>query len=408
MSAFRFRLRDKFQPVSVAEYRALAQRRLPQLAWAYLDGAADDLWARQQNQDRFRAWRLRQRVLSGVTQPKLATTIIDTEVAMPVALAPTGLAGLTHWSGELAIARAAESAGTRCVLSTASSYTLEEVAQASAQRHWFQLYPWGDRVMVADLIDRAKAAGYSALIVTVDVPVQGNRQSERHNGMGLPLKLDVRRCLDFARHPRWLAGVARHGRVVPVHFVPGNLARIQVQRSPSGVGRRIEAAAATQRRVMQNDLNWADLEWMREKWSGPLLVKGLLDADDAERAVVQLGASGVIVSNHGGRQLDRAVATIDALPAIADRVGDRAQVYLDGGIRRGTDVVTALCLGADGVFIGRPYLYGLAAEGQQGVQRILEIFAEEIKRALILMGCEDVRQLDRSWLVPGAADPNAV
>lgn len=404
--AFTFRLRDPAPPVSVEAWRRLARQKLPNLAWSYLDGGADDHVTLDGNVAGFRDWRLRQRVLTGVSKPDLSATMAATRVAMPVALAPTGAAGLSHWTGDPAAHRAAERAGTRAVLSTASSYTLEEVAEASDANHWFQLYPFGNRQKVGSLLSRAKAAGYTALFVTVDVPVLGNRESERTSGMTHPWTLTPGRVANMASRPAWLRAVLAKRRIAAIHYRERE-AEKQREGLLSGIRDAIQgaaddalASAENQARFMQGDLHWSDLAWMRDHWDGPLYVKGVLDPEDAVKAVDEIGCQGVVVSNHGGRQLDRCLPTIDALPAIVDRIGDRGEVYLDGGVRRGTDVITALALGAKGVFIGRPYLYGLAAAGETGVAAILEIFRAEMERALVLMGCPCVAALDRSWLIP--------
>jgi L-lactate dehydrogenase (cytochrome)/(S)-mandelate dehydrogenase len=402
-TAFALKLKDPAPPISVEAWRKLARRRLPDLAWNYLDGGADDLVSVRENMTSFSRWRLRQRCLTGVKMPKLSAVMARTELALPVALAPTGASGLSHWTGDVAATRAAEQAGTRACLSTASSYTLEEVAEATEQDHWFQLYPLGNREKVGSLMARAQSCGYTAMFVTVDVPVVGNREGERTAGMTRPWTLTPSRALNMLSRPAWVRDVIWRNRTVAVHYRERDeewrafgLDKIkQAFRAP---GADAIAAAEAQARYMQGDLHWDDLAWMRDRWPGPLYVKGVLDPDDAERAVDQIGCEGVVVSNHGGRQLDRTLATIDALPAIVERIGDRAEVYLDGGVRRGTDVITALCLGAKGVFIGRPYLYGLAVAQEAGVAAVLEIFRAEMERALILMGCESVAALDRSWL----------
>ncbi len=408
--AFNFTLTDRSPPVSIDAWRQRARKRLPQLAWNYVDGGADDEVTLSNNENDFLRWRLRQRSLTGITAPRLTTAMADDTLALPIALAPTGAAGLSHWSGDLAATRAAEANGTRAVLSTASSYTLEEVAEATDANHWFQLYPFGNREKVSQLMQRARAAGYTALFVTVDVPALGNREGERRAGMTRPWTLTPSRVLNFACHPRWTWEMLKHQRIAAVHYLERDEGQSSnalqgFRQTIAGAANDAIASADAQARYMQGDLHWDDLAWMREQWQGPLYVKGILDADDAARAVDQIGADGVVVSNHGGRQLDRTLSAVQALPAIAARIGDRADVYLDGGIRRGTDVITALALGAKGVFIGRPYLYGLAAGGEQGVSSVLEIFRSEMERAMILMGCADVSQLDASWLHPVDSQP---
>ena len=403
--AITLRWRDPVTRLSVENWRQAAQRRLPALAWAYVEGGADDQVTRDANVLGFRRWRLRQRCLTGVGIPDLATQMVGETLRLPVALAPTGGAGLSHWSGDPAAHRAADAAGSRAILSTAASYTLEEVAAACDRPQWFQLYPFGDRERVGGLLDRARAAGYSALFVTVDVPVLGNREGERRAGMTAPWTMTPPRLANMLMRPRWLHGVIRHRRLAPVHYrepLPDGRPPPRPTDMLSAAFRAAgDAARGTEnlQRFMQGDLHWDDLAWLRDRWRGPLYVKGVLDPDDAAKAIDTIGATGIVVSNHGGRQLDRALASIEALPAIAARIGGRGEVLFDGGIRRGTDVITALCLGATGVLIGRPYLYGLAAGGEAGVAAVLEIFRREIARALVLMGCPGVAALDRSWVI---------
>ncbi len=399
MPIFRLKLRSDVSPVSVEAWRQEARRKLPGMVWGYLEGGADDLTTVAENMSGFRKWRLRQRILTGITSPDLSTNVAGTQIALPVGLAPTGAPGTSHYTGDIAIARAAEAMGTRLIFSTAGSYLMEDVAKATEQNHWFQLYPLGNRDRVAQLIMRAQAAGYTALFVTVDVPTLGNREGERQWPLQMPWTITPSRALNMLSRSRWLYEALKHKRMAAVHYLESMTA------APSAAEKVLAAAvdaansAATLARQMQGDLSWADLAWMRDLWKGPLYVKGVLDPDDAARAVDEFGAQGVVVSNHGGRQLDRCLASIDALPAIVDRIGNRADVFLDGGVRRGTDVITALCLGARAVFVGRPYLYGLAANGEAGVRSVLEIFRDEIRRDLILMGCPSVSALNRSWLI---------
>ena len=399
MAAFRFRLSSEAARLNIADWRAAARRVLPPMAWSYVDGGADDLLTLAENESAFCQWRLRQRVLTGVSASDLSTIIAGTPVSLPVGLAPTGASGLSHWSGDVAIARAAEARGTRLVFSTAGSYLMEDVAAATAENHWFQLYPIGDRQRVGGLIDRARAAGYTALFITVDVPVLGNREGEKRWHFQMPWTVTPARALRLVPHARWIYQAVTRKRLAAVHYLEAAQASAGMT---SGLADAAASSAALQRQ-MQGDLSWDDLTWMRDRWIGPMYVKGVMDPDDAARAVDEIGAQGVVVSNHGGRQLDRTLATIDALPAIVERIGDRAEVYLDGGVRRGTDVVTALALGARAVFIGRPYLYGLAAGGQGGVEAVIDIFRDEIARTLALMGCPSVAALDRSWLIPKPA-----
>lgn len=391
---FKFRLRHEVSPGSVADWREKAKARLPIPAWNYVEGGAEDLVTIGENMASFRKWRLKTRVLTGLSNPDMKTMVAGTEIAIPLGLAPTGGMGVSHWTGDKAAARAAEAAGTRLIYSTAGAYLLEEVAGATEQDHWFQLYAIGDRARVSRLIERAEAAGYTALFVTVDVPVLGNREGERRWPFQMPWTLTPARALHMAAHWRWVRDAIFRKRLAAVHYVES----VEAADPLDGI-RKAAASAEEMKKQILGDLRWADLAWIRELWKGPLYVKGVLDPDDAAYAVDVIGAQGVVVSNHGGRQLDRCLSSIDALSAVVDRVGDRAEVFLDGGVRRGADVVVALCLGARAVFIGRPYLYGLAGGGEAGVRSVLQIFTEEIRRTLVLMGCPSVTELDRSWLI---------
>jgi L-lactate dehydrogenase (cytochrome) len=391
VGAFQYKFRLPAERVSVADWREAARNALPRMVWAYVENGADSCRTAERNEHAYRDYTLRQRALTGVKSPTLATAIGGESLTMPVMLAPTGLAGLSHWTGDLACARAAEAAGTRYVLSTGSSYTLEEVASATSAPRWFQLYPFGDRNKVDSLLERASRAGYTSLFLTVDVPVRGNRETERRSGLTVPPTLTVAGLLDLMLHPRWTYQALVHRRTAAIHYVEGD------RHSGDAAVKSVQAQA----RAMQPSLNWEDLQWVRSRWQGRLYVKGILDADDAQRAVEHGGADGIVVSNHGGRQLDGALATLDALPAIAARVGRSTEVLLDGGIRRGIDVVIAMCLGARGVFVGRPYVYALAAAGQRGVSQVLNLFRTDLERTLILMGCASVGELDAEWLAHG-------
>lgn len=390
--AFKYKLSSKPGPITIEDYRRLAHRAVPDMVWAYVDYGAEDMHTLRANRDAFDRYALRARVLTGNEGSDLSVTVGGETISLPVLLAPTGMVGLSHWTGELGAAQAAERAGTLSIASTAGSYSYEEIAQGTEKNHFFQLYPWRDlqagrHDLTLSLMQRAKRAGYQAMFVTVDVQVIGNRESERKRGMGNPPVITPARVLNAAVRPNWWVNYLRHGRISARNLVESVGARAAM------------ASLRTQYTMMRPELNWDDFKWMRENWDGPLYIKGVLDAEDAEIAV-NLGATGVVVSNHGGRQLDGAVAALDALPAIADRVGQRAEVLLDGGIRRGADVVKALCLGADAVCIGRPYIYGMAARGSAGAEDVINIFRTEISRSLTLMGVHSVKELDRSWLLP--------
>jgi L-lactate dehydrogenase (cytochrome)/(S)-mandelate dehydrogenase len=389
---FQYRLRNPREPMTVADYRELARRKVPDMVWAYVDYGAEDLVTLQANRSAFDRYRLRTKVLSGNKADDLSAQVAGEPVSFPVLLGPVGLLGLAHHTGERGAAQAAERAGTLSVVSTSASYSFEEVSGATDRPHFFQLYPWADlnsgrHDLTLSLMQRAQRAGFRAMFVTVDVPTQGNRESERRRGMGKPPVITPARVLDAARRPAWWTTFLLHQRISQRNLVDG------------GGGRAAMRSLDKAYTMMRPELDWSDFSWMRDHWDGPLYVKGILDADDAARAV-DLGADGVVVSNHGGRQLDGAVASLDALPAVVARVGERAEVLLDGGIRRGTDVVKALCLGATAVLIGRPYVYGLAARGPAGVEHVLGILHEEVRRAMVLMGVNSVKELTPDRLAP--------
>lgn len=385
MAVFDYRWRAPERLVSVEDYRRAARKRLPEMVWHFVDGGADDLVTRDDNRAAFSRWSLRPRVLAGVAEPDLATTVAGVPVSSPILLAPTGFTGLAHWRGDVAAARAAERHGTRYVLSTMSSWSIEEMARETAEDHFFQLYPHGGSV-TRSLLDRAWHAGVRVLFVTVDVPVVGNREAERRTGMGKPPVLTPRRALDVARHPRWLYELLRHQRVSGRNLV-----------AAGGVRAAVETVEVQSRELLRATLSWDDLRLLRDLWRGRLFVKGILDPSDAAHAVAA-GADGVVVSNHGGRQLDCVPAAVDALPDVVAEVGDRVEVLFDGGIRRGSDVVKALALGARAVLVGRPYVYGLAVGGEDGVRRVLDILGEELQRTMTLMGVPSAADLDGSLL----------
>jgi isopentenyl diphosphate isomerase/L-lactate dehydrogenase-like FMN-dependent dehydrogenase len=361
-----------------------AKRRLPKVVFDYIDGGADDEYTERENSKAFERWQLLPRILVDVSKRSSAVTLFGEELALPVLLAPTGMAGYASPLGELAAARAAEQMGTRLVVSTASAYSIEEVATATEAGHWFQLYPWGDRGLMEGLVTRARSAGYSTLCVTVDVPVTGNRERDKRNGFTTQPRITANSAFNMVRHPRWLAGFLRHRR-----FTMRNLEGARVWNAVETTNKFVN--------LFNPQMNWGDLAWLRQQWDGPLLIKGLSNPDDASLAV-DVGCDGVIVSNHGGRQLDGGPATIDLLPAVVERVAGRVPVLVDGGIRRGGDVVKALCLGANACLIGRPYLYGLAVGGEEGVRAVLECFRREIDTTLALLGCPVARALDATYV----------
>lgn len=370
--------------LTVADLRAAARRRLPRMVFDFVDGGAEDESTLRENRRGFADVAFRPRVLVDVRERPQAVQVLGQDLAMPVILGPTGLTRMVGRDGEKAAAVAAERFGTVSVVSSGSSVSLEDVAASVAVPQWFQLYPWGDRATIESLIGRARACGYRVMVVTVDVPVVGAREKDLRNGLTVPPRVNPRTGWDVLSHPQWLAELLRGPKVTFANFT-GLVPR---SRGVSGL------AAATQG-LLNPGHTWADLAWMAEQWGGPVLLKGVMTAEDARRAV-DVGCAGIAVSNHGGRQADSLPGSLDVLGEIVDAVGDSADVLLDGGIRRGTDVVKALALGARACMTGRPWLYGLAAGGTPGVTRVLEILHGEIDRTLALLGRPGVASLDRS------------
>ena len=377
---------------NVADARARARRVLPRVVFDYVDGAADDEVTMAENELAFRRLAFRPRVGFDTGEPQLATTVLGTDVAFPVLLAPCGLVRLMHPDGAHGVAGAATSRQTAWVLSSVAGVTLEDAAGGGGHR-WFQLYSSGGRDEARSIVERAEAAGYEALVVTIDTPALGNRERDARNGVRSPLRLDAHTAVALGpqvlARPRWAWRMIRDG--VSVTRRPGR-AEASGRSTPSG-----GLAAAGAVAMLASPFTWSDVEWLRGRWSKPLLVKGVLRGDDARHAA-DAGADAVIVSNHGGRQLDGAPATARVLPEVVDAVGDRVEVLMDGGVRRGGDVVKALALGARAVFVGRPYLYGLAVNGQLGVEQVLDVLRQEMARTMRLLGCGSVKELDRSYL----------
>jgi L-lactate dehydrogenase (cytochrome) len=372
---------------NIAELRTAARREVPRAVFDFLDGGAEDEVTLRANEADLAALRLAPRVLAGTDEVDLSTAVFGRRLAIPLIGAPTGLTGLLHPRGELAVARAVDRAGSLYALSALASTSIEELAREVPGPSWFQLYLWRDRGITRDLVQRAQASGYGALVVTVDVPRLGSRDRDRRNSFGVPPRLTPQLFADSLRRPRWTSRTLRDPRVMP-----GSIAAARE-------GGAADPASHVNFINGQFDpaLTWADIAWARAEWAGPLVVKGILRPDDARRAVVA-GADGVVVSNHGGRQLDGAVSGIAALPAVVDAVGGVAEVFMDGGIRRGTDIVKALALGARACLIGRALVYGLAAGGDAGTERALTILVEELRLALALAGCNSVAELDRTLL----------
>jgi L-lactate dehydrogenase (cytochrome) len=375
---------------SALDYRELARRRLPHFLFEYIDGGSYAEVTLRRNVADLEAIALRQRVLRDVSTLDLSTSLFGEAMRLPIALGPIGLAGMNARRGETQAARAAAQAGIPFCLSTVSLCAIDEVAKASVQPFWFQLYMIRDRGFMVDLIERAKAAGCTALLFTVDLPLPGSRYRDMRSGLsGAPgWRGDLRRTLQSLARPGWAYDVGLRGRP---HRL-GNLA--PVLGKVSGLGDYL----GWLRDNFDPSCTWADLDFIRKTWDGPLIIKGVLDVDDA-RSAVGAGADGIVVSNHGGRQLDGVMSSARALPAIADAVGDKLTVLADGGVRSGLDVVRLMALGAKGVLLGRAWVYALAAGGEAGVAHVLELFEAEMKVALTLTGCTSVRDIDRDMLV---------
>ncbi|GAC1430561.1 MAG: alpha-hydroxy acid oxidase [Terriglobales bacterium] len=374
--------------VNIEDLRRLAQRRLPKVVFDYLDGGAERELTLKENCSSFQAITFRPRHAVAVGECDLRTTVLRTELSLPVILAPIGYSRLMHPGGEVAAARAAGDTGTAYILSTISGHKLEDVKSGSCGPVWYQLYLVGGREAAESAIQRARTAGFAALVVTIDTPVAGMRERDVRNGMSELLTGSMFAKVPFLSqvfsHPRWLASFLADGGVPKLENVilPGK-----------GGMPMVDVGTALRRSVV----TWEDIRWIAKSWSLPIVIKGVLTVEDARRAV-DLGATAIVVSNHGGRQLDGVSASIRALPEIAAAVGDETEVLMDGGIRRGSDIVKAICLGARAVLIGRAYAYGLAAAGGVGVCRALQILREDLNRTLILLGCRSIRELDASYV----------
>lgn len=364
------------------DLRRLAMRRAPRAIFDYVDRGSYDETTIRANRADLDALRLRQRVMIDVDARTLRSTMLGEAVTMPVGLAPTGLTGIMHPDGEILAARAAQAFGVPFTLSTMSICSIEAVAAAVEKPFWFQLYVMRDRGFAAALIERAKAARCSALMLTADLQIQGQRHRDLKNGLTVPPKLTLANLLDIATKPRWALGMLR-----TPHKGFGNLADA-LPRGSGGLSTLSQWIASQ----FDPTLGWNDVAWVRSRWPGKLIVKGILDPDDA-RAAVAAGADAVVVSNHGGRQLDGAPSSIAALPSIADAIGDACEVWLDSGVRSGQDVVKALALGAQATLIGKAFLYGLGALGERGVATALELIRKELDVSLALTGTRDVREV---------------
>jgi L-lactate dehydrogenase (cytochrome) len=374
---------------NIADLRKRARRSLPRMVFDYIDGGADDEVTLRGNDERFRDYQLTWNALSNISTISTSTTVLGSPTAQPFVICPTATSRLFNpVAGELAVARAARAAGLIYSLSTLATTTVEDVAAVNAGPKWFQIYVWKDRGLVREMLARAKAAGFTAAILTVDVPVAGNRERDRYNDFTIPPRITPRTAAQALACPGYLWKLWTTPPVRPenvVHAVPS-------------IGSGMIDFLNSQ---LDHALTWDDTAWMIDAWGGPFAIKGITTAADARRSI-DIGATGVWVSNHGGRQLDTSPPTIDVLERIVQAVGDRADVILDGGIRRGTDIIKALALGAKAVGIGRAYLYGLATAGEMGVAKAIALLAEELRRDMALMGCADLAAIRRDMLItPG-------
>ncbi len=375
---------------NIEDLRVLAQKRVPRMFYDYADSGSWTESTYRANEADFQSIKLRQRVAVNMENRSTATTMIGQDVAMPVAIAPTGLTGMQHADGEILAARAAKKFGVPFTLSTMSICSIEDVAQETGGHpFWFQLYMMKDRDYIERLINRAKAAHCSALVLTLDLQIIGQRHKDLKNGLSAPPKLTIANIINMMSKPRWglgMLGTKRHGFGNIVGHVKG----------VENMGSLSEWTA----KQFDPALNWGDVEWIKNRWGGKLILKGIQDVEDA-RMAVNSGADALIVSNHGGRQLDGASSSIRALPAIVDAVGSQIEVHMDGGIRSGQDVLKARALGARGTYIGRSFLYGLGAMGEAGVTKALEIIHKELDLTMAFCGHTNIKTVDKGILLPG-------
>lgn len=368
--------------VNVADIRRAAEARAHKLVFDYLDGGSGDERALAGNRAAFDDYRFRFRVLSGSDSADLTTTLLGHRLSVPFFASPTGANRLFHTEGERAVVRAFGELGTLYSLSTLSTVSIEEIAGIGTGPKWFQVYVWKDRGLVKEMMDRARAAGYSAIVLTVDLPTHGMRERDVRNGFTIPPRIGLRQVLGALRRPRWTWDYLTSAPIL--------LANLTDATPAMSLGAFVESQ-------LHPSFSWADAEWLLGEWSGPAVIKGVVRADDARQAVAT-GFDAIMVSNHGGRQLERSIAPLHALPAVVDAVGADAEVILDGGVRRGIDILTALALGARAVSFGRPYLYGLAAAGYPGVRRALEILHADLQRDMVLLGVTSVDQVTNDLL----------
>ncbi|MEP1217579.1 MAG: alpha-hydroxy acid oxidase [Marinobacter sp.] len=369
---------------NIADLRRAAKRRLPKGIFEYIDRGSEDEVALAHNRAAFDRLKLKTRVLEDLRDLNTDVELLGDASAIPLAIAPTGIAGLCSYEGELALAKAAANAGVPFTLATGSITSMEKIAEQARGRLWFQLYMWQEEALSYQLVQRAKDAGFEALVVTVDAALGNNREYNQRNGFSIPFKVSARSIIDMLCHPRWMVSVL--GRYLATSGMPRH------ENYPARYQHRIAFGSGQAKPVRQSGMTWADIGRLREFWPGKFIVKGILRPEDALLAI-EHGADGIVVSNHGGRNLDSSVASIDALPDIVAAVAGRATVLFDSGIRRGSDIAKALALGADSVLVGRATLYGVAAGGQRGAEHALKILRSELRKTMAYLGCTDVSEL---------------
>ena len=371
---------------SIADLRRAAKRRLPKAVFDYMDGAAEDEVTMYRNQADFGRYELLPHFLVDVGNISLSTRVLGADLGVPFFLAPTGMSRLFHHTGEKSVARAADKARTLYSLSSVATVSIEDIARVGTGPKMLQLYVWRDRGILKDFIGRAKENGYTALCLTVDLPVAGQRERDLKNGFTVPPQIRLSNILDTMLRPDWL-----------LDFLTSPRMKLENVLKYTDAAQNLFSVIEYTTSQFDPTLTWDDMAWMIDEWGGPFAIKGILSVADARRAV-DTGVSAVILSNHGGRQLDHAPSPISVLPEVVDALGDEVEVILDGGVRRGADVIKALCLGASAVMVGRAYLFGLGAGGEAGVDRALELLSAEIRRGMTLLGCPSVRQLGGKYV----------
>jgi L-lactate dehydrogenase (cytochrome) len=373
--------------VSVADLRTIAKRRLPRGVFDYIDGGAEDELTLAANTEAYRRVTFKPRVLRDVSEIDTSSTLLGKTLSMPLVLAPTGFTRMAHPQGELAVARAAERAGVPYALSTLGTRSIEELAATGASRLWFQVYVWRDRGLVSELVQRAAASGYEALCLTVDAQVFGKRERDARRGFTLPPKLGPSTLIDGIVHPGWTWQFLTSEPIVFSNVVG------------RAVGDGGEAITLAEYVAQQFDrgLSWKDIEWFRGIWNGPIVIKGIQTVADAVIAADE-GVEAIALSNHGGRQLDSAPTPLDLLPEVAEAVGGRTEIICDGGVRRGSDIVKALAMGANACMAGRAYMYGLGAAGEEGVDHVINLLSTDMKRTMGLIGCTSVKEIGPEYV----------